>query len=205
MATKIGSTSQNGEFEQTPTPLPEAPAPQRGKLSLGSMVLLAGIVIAAAVFALALARQKQEQPRSGIAPDFPVETFSGQTFNLSDLRGKVVMINFWASWCGPCRDEAPELQSAWEYYQDSGDVVFLGIAYADNGPRSIAYLEEFGITYLNAPDLGTRISEAYHIQGVPETFIVDQNGEVAEFIYAGVTRDRLITIIDSILAEGESS
>ncbi len=204
MTTKIGATPQQTDFDQNPEQLPEAPMPKRGKLGMGSIVLLAGIVVAAAVFALALARQKLEQPSSGIAPDFPVETFSGQTFNLSDLRGKVVMINFWASWCGPCRDEAPHLQAAWEYYQDRGDVVFLGVAYADNGPRSMAYLEEFGVTYLNAPDLGTRISEAYHIQGVPETFIIDQNGEIAEFIYAGVTRDRLITIIDSILAEGAS-
>jgi cytochrome c biogenesis protein CcmG/thiol:disulfide interchange protein DsbE len=175
--------------------------PRRGRLGLGSIVLLVGIAAVAVVFAVALTRQQLSQPSSGAAPDFTLETFDGQTIPLSELRGKVVMINFWASWCGPCRSEAPELQSAWEYYRDGSEVVFLGIAYADNGPRSIAFLEEFGVTYPNGPDLGTRISDDYHIQGVPETFIIDPDGNINQFIFAGVTRDRLITIIDGILAE----
>ncbi|MBE2270399.1 MAG: TlpA family protein disulfide reductase [Anaerolinea sp.] len=188
----------------TTNTLPEE-APKRTKFGVGAIMLVAGIVVIAVVFAIALARQQLTQPESGAAPEFEFTTFDGVDYKLSDFRGKVVMINFWASWCGPCRDEAPELQSAWEYYQNSDDVVFLGIAYADNGPRSIAYMQEFGVTYLNAPDLGTRISEAYHIQGVPETFIIDQNGEVAQFIYAGITRDRLITMIDGLLAQGGAS
>lgn len=174
--------------------------PTRGRLGIGSIVLLVGIVAVAAVFALALARQQLQQPDSGAAPNFTLETFDGQTINLSDLRGKVVFINFWASWCGPCRSEAPELQAAWEHYQDSGDVVFMGVAYADNGPRSVEYLEEYGITYFNGPDLGTRISEAYHIRGVPESFIIDREGNIAQFIYAGLERDQLIHMIDGVLA-----
>ncbi|MBK8026779.1 MAG: TlpA family protein disulfide reductase [Chloroflexi bacterium] len=177
-----------------------AEAPKGRRLGVGSIVLLVGVILAAVVFGIALARQRLTQPTQGMAPDFEVQTFDGQTLRLSDLRGKVVMINFWASWCGPCRDEAPQLQAAWERYQDNGDVVFLGIAYADNGPRSIAYLEEFGISYLNAPDLGTRISDAYHIQGVPETFIVGRDGHIEQFIYAGITANSLSQIIDRALA-----
>jgi len=78
-------------------------------------------------------------------------------------------------------------------------VVYIGIAYADNGPSSLKFLADYGITYLNAPDLGTRISDMYNIRGVPETFIIDKNGNVVEFIFAGVNQEKLLRSVNRAL------
>ena len=178
----------------------ELPRPQKGGLNLSSIVLIIGILSVAVVFGIALARQRETQPTSGPAPVFSFTTFDGDTYNLTDFQGKVVVLNFWAGWCEPCKDEAPALQSTWEYYQSqNADVVYIGIAYADNGPSSLKFLADYGITYLNAPDLGTRISDMYNIRGVPETFIIDKNGNVVEFIFAGVNQEKLLRSVNRAL------
>ncbi|MFO7321613.1 MAG: TlpA disulfide reductase family protein [Chloroflexota bacterium] len=176
---------------------PQPPVKKRG-LGLGSIVLLGAIVVVAAIFGLALARQKQTQPTAGAAPDFTVTTFDGETIRLSDLRGQIVVLNFWASWCGPCEQEAPALEAIWQRYRDQ-DVVVLGIAYVDNPSNSLQFIERFGLTYPNAPDAGTVISDAYNIQGVPETFIIDRDGNITEFILAQVTEQGLTASLDRLL------
>jgi len=90
-----------------------------------------------------------------------------------------VVVNFWASWCKPCEQEAADLESAWQYYKPRGDVVFLGVDYVDTEPEAKAYLQKFNITYPNGPDLRTVASQAYRIGGVPETYIIDRNGKLA--------------------------
>jgi cytochrome c biogenesis protein CcmG/thiol:disulfide interchange protein DsbE len=182
--------------EPTATPQPQ------GGLSLGSIVLLVGVALTALVFGVALVQRHQMQPTSGPAPAFSVVTYDGEEIALADLRGRIVVINFWASWCGPCRVEAPDLQRVWERYQDQ-DVVVLGIAYTDTDSKALAFIDEFGITYPNAPDTGTRISAAYNIQGVPESFVVDAQGNIAHYFF-GPTSERAITEVLERLLSGEA-
>ena len=112
-------------------------------------------------------------------PSFTLTTFDGKQYGPAEMSGKVVLVNFWASWCKPCEQEAPDLETAWEDYQPRGDVLFLGIAWTDTEPASLAYIDRFKITYPNGPDLGTVISQAYRITGVPETYIIDKQGKLA--------------------------
>jgi cytochrome c biogenesis protein CcmG/thiol:disulfide interchange protein DsbE len=114
---------------------------------------------------------------SGSAPEFSMTTFDGQRVASSELKGQVLVVNFWASWCVPCRDEAPALQRAWEQYRDRG-LVIVGVDYVDTEPEAKNFIAEFKQTYPNGPDVGTRISQAYHISGVPETYFIGKDGKL---------------------------
>jgi cytochrome c biogenesis protein CcmG/thiol:disulfide interchange protein DsbE len=113
-----------------------------------------------------------------VVPDFSIVPYTGEPYNFSELMGKVIVVNFWASWCDPCAQEAAPLEQAWRYYQPSGEVAFLGIAYTDTEPAALSYLEEYDITYSNAPDLQMRISQMFRITGVPETYFIDREGRL---------------------------
>lgn len=153
-----------------------------------------------ALLAWGLINSQRGQVQSGTAPDFMLVSFDGREITLSDLRGQVVIINFWASWCPPCREEAAYLEQTWRKYQDQG-VVFIGVDYLDTEKEALAYIEEFDITYLNGPDLGTKISEAYNIQGVPETFYVAKNGELRGLKVGPLIPPELDNKIDELLVE----
>ncbi len=117
-----------------------------------------------------------------LVPAFSLTSFDGKVYNSADIKGKVVLINFWASWCKPCEQEAADLEAAWQYYKPSGAVVFLGVDWVDTEPEAKAYLDKFNITYINGPDLRTAISQIFRIKGVPETYILDQKGRLAKIV-----------------------
>jgi cytochrome c biogenesis protein CcmG/thiol:disulfide interchange protein DsbE len=147
----------------------------------GRILVWVGVLGLLAILAMGLRRAQQGPVSVGDkVPNFSLTTFEGQQVNLTDLRGKVVVLNFWASWCKPCEQEAADLETAWRYYQPRGDVVFLGVDYVDTEPEALKYLERFEITYPNGPDLGTRISQAFRIRGVPETYVIDQENILRE-------------------------
>jgi cytochrome c biogenesis protein CcmG/thiol:disulfide interchange protein DsbE len=140
-------------------------------------VLLFGLLL---VVGLGLARAQQGPIGIGKqVPDFTLTTFDGSQYSIEDYRGQVVLVNFWASWCKPCEQEAAELEQAWRNFSDQG-VIFLGVDYVDTEPEAMSYLAKFNITYPNGPDLGTKISQAFRIRGVPETYIVGRDGIIVD-------------------------
>jgi cytochrome c biogenesis protein CcmG/thiol:disulfide interchange protein DsbE len=139
-------------------------------------------------------------------PDFNLVYYAGYEYNshaemkLSDLKGKIVMVNIWASWCKPCEQEAPELQKAWQFYKDGGDVVFIGVDYVDTPAGANEYLTKFDITFPNAPDLKSNISSILNRQmGVPETYFIDRKGILRNVkIGPFASMDEIKSVIQSI-------
>jgi cytochrome c biogenesis protein CcmG/thiol:disulfide interchange protein DsbE len=157
---------------------------QRG-VPIGAQVAIwAFLVGLLALVGFGLNRARNPMAETGErVPDFDLVYYEGYEYNglaemkLSDLRGKVVVVNIWASWCKPCEQEAPELEEAWQFYKDGGEVVFIGVDYVDTPAGANEYLKKFDITFPNAPDLQSNISSILNRQmGVPETYFIDREG-----------------------------
>jgi cytochrome c biogenesis protein CcmG/thiol:disulfide interchange protein DsbE len=132
------------------------------------------------------------------APDFSLTTFEGDTISLADLRGKPVIINFWASWCPPCRIEAPLIERTWRAYKDRG-LMFLGINIQDRKEDALNYMQEFDITYPNGPDPAGEIAIDYGVSGLPVTFFINKKGEVVRRWVGAIENSVLISSIEEIM------
>jgi cytochrome c biogenesis protein CcmG/thiol:disulfide interchange protein DsbE len=163
-----------------------------------AFLLLAGFLV---LIALGLGRVQSGPIVVGQkVPNIELSSFNNQVFRTSEMKNKIIVINFWASWCKPCEQEAAELEQAWQHFKPEGRVVFLGVDYVDTEPEALHYLQQFKISYPNGPDLRTSISQMFRIRGVPETYIIDQAGKLA-YIKIGPfsSLEEITSIIDPLL------
>lgn len=139
------------------------------------------------------------------APAFTLESFDGGTVSLSDFEGKPVIINFWASWCVPCRQEAPALEAVWQSFRDGGLVV-VGINQPRSDPeeQARAFLEEFGVSYPNVFDTRGFSAIDYGVSGIPVTFFVDREGIVKRRFVGTLTEGSFLVWAEE-LVRGEDS
>lgn len=166
--------------DYAPTEPSKQPTNQR--TALWRALIIGALLVFVWFLAVGLQRQNtSEQRADGAAPSFEFTTFDGETISLADLAGKGVVLNFWASWCDPCRAEAAMLEAAWRREQNNG-IVFIGLDYLDQEHSAKAYLEEFDITYPSGPDLQSAAARRYRIQGVPETFFIDSAGNISSLV-----------------------
>ena len=112
------------------------------------------------------------------AADFELRLFGGDLLRMSDLEGKVVVLNFWASWCPPCRAEMPDFEEMWEEMRDDG-VVFVGVAVSDSPQDARAFVEATGVTYPTGVDASGSIARDYRVVSLPTTFLIDREGREA--------------------------
>jgi cytochrome c biogenesis protein CcmG, thiol:disulfide interchange protein DsbE len=147
-------------------------------IKLGLVVAVAGGMIGLLAYGFTRDARYIQSPLVAMqAPSFTLTLFDGKTIRLADFRGKAVLINFWASWCVPCRAEARALEDAWQKYKDRG-VVFIGVNIQDREEDAHAFMKEFGISYLNGRDASGKIAVDYGVWGIPETFFIDPQGRI---------------------------
>lgn len=181
-----------------PSQLPQETEPRRSAC-LTRAAALAVALLVLGLLGYALLTRPAEPPQVGSpVPDFQLVSLSGEPMNMSAHQGKAVVLNFFSSWCAPCRQEAAALEQTWRQYRDRG-VQFLSIAYRDAPSKAQAFLDEFDVTYPAAVEPGNHTARAYGVTGVPETFVVDQQGRLVHHFIGPVTQAELSQILESLL------
>lgn len=133
----------------------------------------------------------EKEVSEAITASFKLETLDGDgTVDLEDLRGKVVLVDFWSSWCPPCRQEAPDLESAYQDFRDQ-DVEFVGVAIWDVDSETRRFRDAFGLQYPIVVDPRGATAVNWGVLGLPEKFFIDREGRIVKKYVGPMTRDRL--------------
>ena len=160
--------------------------------------LFAGLIFCALASLSLAASDLAGQP----APDFALKSASGENLRLSEYRGDVVMINFWATWCGPCRQEMPLLDELYVRYQRVG-FNLLGVNIDDDTGRAMKMIDELGVTFPVLFDSRKEVSKLYHVAAMPVTLLVDREGRI-RYVHHGYQagyEDKYLDQIRSLLRE----
>lgn len=140
-------------------------------------------------------------PAAEPAPDFSMPNLldKGKVVRLSDYRGHIVFLNFWASWCPPCRAEMPDFETVFEEYD--GEIIVLGVGIQDDPKKLLAFAQSIGITYPIVSDSAGEIARHYHVRSLPTTYLINSRGEVDSVAVGGVDRAALEKVIQRLQSE----
>lgn len=132
------------------------------------------------------------------APNFTLPQFDGPPLTLSKLRGQIVVLNFWASWCTECKVEQAALDRTWHQFQNSG-VVLVGVDFEDDTTDARHYAQTAGMSYPIVEDANSHTALAYGLRGVPETFVLNRSGRIIDHMIGPIRASQLIGEINSVL------
>jgi len=188
---------------------PDTPQPSRR--AIRTVILLAASVLTVALaIGIVVSGQSADfgatggaPTRGSPAPDFSARTLSSESVMLSELRGKPVVLNFFAGWCSPCRREAHHLQEAYEARGD--EAAFLGVTFQDTAASAQAFVDEFGLTFPIVLDESEEIGQSYHIRSFPVTVFIRPDGVIHTIVKGPVTREFVLVILDDMSALTEPS
>lgn len=139
------------------------------------VVFLSAVLIASSAWAESKALHPVEgQPT---APDFDLKDIDGNRHHLSDYRGKVVIVNFWATWCPPCRFELPSMEKLWQATRDKG-VVILAVNLGENEDTIFTFTSDYPVSFPLLMDLDSSVTKEYSVLGIPTSFVIDPNGRI---------------------------
>ncbi len=164
------------------------------RLLLGSLLLSALWIYASRVPTQATNSPAPPSPQVGFnAPDFTLQTPGGQSLTLSQLRGKVLLVNVWASWCPPCRAEMTAFENVYRQYQDAGFVVLaVNSTIQDNAADAVSFARGLGLTYPILLDTQGAVTQAYQVRALPTSFFIGRDGKIRDVIMGGTMNEAAI-------------
>ncbi len=163
-----------------------------------AVILVAGFAWTAASRVSSSAQATRDSGRRA-TPDFTLDTLDGGRFTLSAQAGKPVIVNFWATWCPPCRAELPAFEEVYRGYHDKGLIV-VGVDVAESPEVVAQYVQQVGLTFPIALDASGEVTELYHIQGMPTTLFVGRDGKIKDMVIGGpLTRAAIESKISELM------
>lgn len=175
-------------------------------IGLAVVLLALGVVLGRAVLTSSGARAFPAQAAAGelpMAPGFDLEKLDGDgRLALSEFRGRVVVVNFWASWCDPCKDEAPLLEELWRTEGEPNDVAFVGVDTQDLRADARDFAATYRLTYPLVYDEGGGVARDWGVSAFPETFVLDRSGRAVAWFPGEITADGLRAAIAKAEAQG---
>lgn len=200
----------------TLVPLDEVSSRPRSRWRRLALAILPGLAFITLLW-FGLMRSSTQATVGNTAPEFELPSVTtSEMISSDDLKGRPVVVNFWASWCIPCREEAPLLERACRRYRDHG-VIFLGVNIKDAESDARAFIKEFGITYPNVRDVNQTLVRPFGVLGLPETFFLDHDwtffgtvkgDEMAQqegtVVRGAISEDELLTNVELLIRRAAS-